>query len=278
MSLYCKRLFDGARTPLSAGYPGVYKLLLAESLVIEPGQTVIVDIGILLKLSTSEAWFPLVMSNQASMSRGLIVNTFSSLAATDEDVSKVEFTVQNSGKMRADLPAGFNIAQLVLLKTVSTTIRDVEQFPEGEPTFATRDVGLVDSMPKTDAIWFKKMYQADKPSTIGRFLDKDMAFLKKIDMMRETPEYKSAQDQAFYEARWVWDNMPEPSKKTISEAFVVHRRELLKAVRTATDTLEIMAPAPVAPKPISPKPVTKDDDNVEVDVDDELEIEEEEDA
>lgn len=235
--LYCRRLCNTAKTPVSVnGNPGCYSLFLAFPLTVDPGCTASVDVGLLFKLT--HGFYPIVVSDRTSMAHELLVNSFNTLVDTalpdgsNADVAKLEFTVCNNGKVPVSLAAGANIARMLLVQTHTVNIHEVEQFPENEPTFKreNQDTNVpVTEIPKTEAIWFKRMFKDKYDECFKRFFDSidGRSFLTKIEEMRKTTAFQTNTNKAMYEARWVWDNLPEKIKKTVVEQFREHKRSVL---------------------------------------------------
>lgn len=234
--IYFRRLCETAKTPLAVrGQSGCFQLYTAFPVVIEPGQTIPVDVGLLLK--TVDGYYPMIVSDQTSLSRNLLVNSFNTLAEpdslnNDNPVCKLEFTIHNTGPIRVELEAGYAVARLVLVKVDTVKLIECDTFPD-DPNFKPRTTNDIVSMPKTDAVWFKRQYKQDVNKCFTQFFDTPdgREYWSEIEKMRETKEYQNSKDKSLYEAKWVYENLPDAIKNDVIEQFNTYKKEFIKETR-----------------------------------------------
>ena len=229
---YCRRLCQTSRTPLPVrGQPGAYQLYLAFQLVVDPGQTTSVDVGLIFKMT--DGYYPMVVSDSNSLAHGILVNSFNTLVeTTDTTVSKLEFTIINTGLVPVTFDVGHTIARLLLVQTGGVKITEVDHFPENEATFK-RQEHEIESVPKTESVWFKRMLKEDFNDCFKRFFDtiEGREYMTRIEAMQVTPEYINNPNQSVYKAKWVWENIPELIKKAVRDQFHEHKKQLTIKIR-----------------------------------------------
>jgi len=192
------------------------------------------------------------------------------MAESSEDVSKLEFTVFNSGKMPINLEPGAPIARIVLVQVGPSIIKSVDKFPENEPTFKVNDTSSRntsrqndsasfrnDSVLKADDVWFRRLLRDDREATLNRFfLDTEgLKFLSKIEEMRTTNEFLVAIDPSMFEAKWIWKNMPDTIRIRVANEFKTYKRDAYKNIQAKSEQTESASSY-------------ADDDNVEIKMED----------
>lgn len=236
-SINYRRLCETARSPLPVrGQPGCFQLFLSNPLVIDPSQTVAVDVGLLVRMV--DGYYPMVVSDQTSMSRGLMVNNFNTMTEADSlnkdnHVCKLEFNIYNTGPIRVALDAGSEIARLVLLQTGDVKLVECDQFSD-DPNFKReRPVNEIAAIPKTDGVWFKRQYKEDVNKCFTQFFDtpEGRNYMTEIELMRETAEYQHSRDKSLFEAKWVYEHMPPEIKKNVIEQFNNYKKDFVKENR-----------------------------------------------
>jgi dUTPase len=226
-----RRLCLTAKSPLPVkGQSGSFQLYLAFPLIVDPGQTVQVDPGLLIK--THDQYYPMVVSDQVSLAHGLMVNSFNTLAEADSlnkdnPVCKLEFTVVNTSSIRVELDAGYAIARLVLVQVGEVNMVEVDQFDQ-DPSFGRKRADIA-HMPKTDGVWFKRQYRQDVNLCFTSFFDtpEGRVYWGSIEEMRTTKEYANSRDKSVYEAKWVYDNMPADIKQTVINQFNSYKKDVI---------------------------------------------------
>jgi len=235
-SFYFRRLCDTARSPIPIkGQSGCFQLFLAFPLNVEPGQTVAVDVGLLIK--TVIGYYPMIVGDPTSLSRKLLVNSYNTLAEPDSlnkdnPVCKLEFTICNTSAIKITLEAGYPVARLVLLRVDDVKLFECDSFPD-DPNFKhERSIDIV-SIPKTDAVWFKRQYKQDINKCFMQFFDtiEGRDYWKSIEKIRDTIEYKNSKDKSLYEAKWVYENMPDNIRSDVMEQFNNYKKDFIKENR-----------------------------------------------
>ncbi len=236
-SVYFRRLCDTAKTPVPIkGQSGCFQLFLAFPITVDPGQTVSVDVSLLIR--TIEGYYPMVVSDQTSLARKLLVNSYSTLAEPDSlnkdnPVCKLEFTVCNTGAIQTTLDAGYPIARLVLVRVDDVKLIECDAFPD-DPNFKREKAVDIAAIPKTDAVWFKRQYKQDVNKCFTQFFDTldGREYWTSIEKMRETKEYQNSKDKSLYEAKWVYENLPDNIKANVIEQFNNYKKEFIAKSRS----------------------------------------------
>ncbi len=235
-NVYFRRLCESAKSPLPIkGQTGCFQLFTAFPILLDPGQTVPVDVGLLIKVV--DGYYPMIVSDQTSLARKLLVNSFNTLAEADNmnkdnPVCKLEFTVCNTGPIQVSLDAGYPVARLVLVRVDTIQLVECDTFPD-DPNFKREKTVDIASIAKTDAVWFKRQYKQDVNKCFTQFFDtlEGRKYWTQIEKMRETNEYKNSRDKSLFEAKWVYENLPDDIKGNVVEQFNNYKKEFINQTR-----------------------------------------------
>lgn len=235
--LYCRKLCPTAREPIPVrDRPGCFQLYLAFPLQIDPKQVVRVDPGISFKVSSTAHHYPIIVSDQTAVARGLIVYDYNSAVnVKDNDATKVEFNMYNSSDVVITLDVGYPVARLLMTQTASLAVKCVESFPSTELDLVKEEsiADKIMSYPKTEIVWFKRMMKDNFNECFKLFFTtlEGEVFHKQIEAMRETDEYKKAGDKAKYESDWAWKCLPTTIREEVCTQFKEYRKKLLNGTK-----------------------------------------------
>lgn len=221
MTLYCKLLSETARTPLECSKCS-YQLFLAYPLEINPGERKLIDVGLILKFSSTADYYAITLSDENSRAFGLIVNDMNTL--TVSDTAKLEFTVYNTSKTVIKMRTGECIAKIVFVPVTPLKIVEVEQFPENTLVFKRK----YNSVIKNEEIWFKRQLSDDREGTIAKFLVDDETFMNNLTQYRTTSEFLGAKDPTKTETTWIINNLTDSIRARITETFSVYKKDAYK--------------------------------------------------
>jgi dUTPase len=235
-NVYFRRLCETAKSPLPVkGQTGCFQLFTAFPICVDPGHTVAVDVGLLIKVV--DGYYPMIVCDQTSLARKLLVNSFNTLAEADNmnkdnPVCKLEFTVCNTGPIQVLLEAGYPVARLVLVRVDAIQLVECDAFPD-DPNFKREKTVDIASVAKTDAVWFKRQYKQDMNKCFTQFFDtlEGRKYWTQIEQMRETNEYKNSRDKSLFEAKWVYENLPDDIRNNVVEQFNNYKKEFINQTR-----------------------------------------------
>jgi len=235
-NLYFRRLCKTAKSPLPIkGQPGCFQLFTAFPISVDPKQTVSVDVALLIKVV--DGYYPMIVCDQTSLALKLLVNSFNTLVEADNmnkdnPVCKLEFTVCNTGPIQVVLEAGYPVARLLLVRVDTVQLIECDAFPD-DPNFKREKTIDIASIANTDAVWFKRLYKQDMNKCFTKFFDtlEGRKYWSKIEKMYETYEYKNSRDKSLYEAKWVYENLPDNIKNNVMVEFNNYKKDFINQIR-----------------------------------------------
>lgn len=235
--LDCKRLSKDARIPQPVpNINGCYQLFLQEDLQLPSNTWKNVDVGLLVKLPKLHK--AIMVSDENSTSRGILVNQYNSLNEitrdVDSEIPRLSFIVYNIGLSDIFMPKHTPLGRLMVVQTANLKVNEVDNFDKVSTELIPLDTtNTIEEIPKTEAIFFKRMYRTDYNRCCELFLsDVDgAALLDKINDMKKTNTYKNNRNKTLYEAKYAWEEMSQATKTIVIREFESYKKNIVKKMR-----------------------------------------------
>ena len=212
MSIQVKLLYNNSRLPVSNN-DGSYDIFSAEDKIIKPGESALINTGIIMYIPLG--FCGLIQSTELLMSMCVETKDFATIHYSAASTTKLnEFSVylRNFGVSAATIAAGDVVCRLII---INIRILDVKKVTIIEEDIETdKGCETIEGVSK----WFKKQYVTDSGAVSAKYFTGYM--INKIALFKETNEYISSINKQAVEANYIWEILSKSIKTKIMADFI----------------------------------------------------------